>query len=57
VIVTSDADFLALDAIGMEHCGIVFCPSLRRVGQIIEFLLLADACLDDDEMRNRVEFA
>jgi predicted nuclease of predicted toxin-antitoxin system len=45
VIVTSDADFLALTRSGVHHRGIVWCNPSRTIGQIVEFLLLVDACL------------
>jgi predicted nuclease of predicted toxin-antitoxin system len=56
VIVTSDADFLALARAGIHHCGIVWCSPSRTVGEIIEFLLLMEACLRKEEMIDHLEF-
>lgn len=56
-VVTMDDDFPALASSGIQHCGIVYChQQSRSVEQIIEFLVLLDACLIEDEMRNHVEF-
>jgi len=56
-VVTMDDDFLVLASSGIEHNGIVYChQQSRSVGQIIAFLVLLDACLTDDEMKNHVEF-
>lgn len=57
VIFTEDEGFLALSKAGVEHAGIVYChPNTRSIGQIIEFLVLLDACMTEDQMRNHVEF-
>lgn len=56
-IVTHDDDFLALHAAGTEHAGIAYChQGDRSVGEIITVLVLMDACLTPDEVRNRIEF-
>ena len=40
-MVTFDADFLALDASGVSHAGIVWCPVTKySIGQLIQALLL-----------------
>jgi hypothetical protein len=57
VIFTHDDDFLVEASSGTEHSGIIYChPNSRTIGQIIEYLVLIDACMTEDEMRNRVEF-
>jgi predicted nuclease of predicted toxin-antitoxin system len=57
VIFTEDEDFLALAASGIEHSGIVYCHrNTRSIGQIIEHLVLIDACMSDGDLRNHVEF-
>ena len=57
VIVTDDTDFLARANSGVQHAGIVFCRrTIRTIGQIIEFLVLVDACLTEDEMKNLIEY-
>ena len=56
-IFTMDDDFLTLANTGVDHCGIVYChQQSRTVGQIIEHLVLIDACMTEDEMRNHIEF-
>ena len=57
VIVTEDADFLALAGSGVEHVGIVYCHrATHTVGEIIEYLVLMDAWMDESEMRGHIEF-
>ncbi len=57
VVVTFDDDFLALDAAGTPHSGIVFSQAGRRsVGELIESLALIANVIDSEEMRNHVEF-
>lgn len=57
VILTFDSDFLSLAQSGVPHAGIVYCAANTwTIRQIIEFLLLLDACLTEDDMRNHVEF-
>jgi len=57
VIVTSDSDFLAIAASGVPHAGIVFCgPHCKSIRNIIESLLLIDACLDPSAMQNHIEY-
>jgi len=57
VIVTQDDDFLALAQSGAQHAGIIYClPNARTIGQIIEFIVLVDACLAEQDMLNHIEF-
>ena len=56
IIVTDDTDFLALADAGVAHPGIVYCRrATHTLGQIIEHLVLIDACLTEEEMANHVE--
>ena len=57
VLVTSDAGFLARNAAGEEHFGLVyFPPASRSIGDIITFLVLLHEILSPAEMVNRVEY-
>ena len=57
VLVTFDDDFLALDAAGASHSGIVFSQTGRRsVGELIESLVLIANVIEPEEMRNHIEF-
>jgi hypothetical protein len=56
-MVTFDADFLALDASGVSHAGIAWCPAMKySIGQLIQALLLVHNVLSPEDMRNHVEF-
>ena len=57
VIYSQDDDFLIAASRGTEHAGVVYnSPGSRTIAQIIEFLILLDACMSAREMRNHVEF-
>jgi predicted nuclease of predicted toxin-antitoxin system len=57
VIVTNDADFLALNALGAPHCGIVFWDQeIRTIGELIATLVLIHAVYSPEDMVGRVEF-
>ncbi len=57
VLVTFDDDFLALDASGAPHSGIVFSQAGRRsMGELIESLVLIANVIEPKEMRNHIEF-
>lgn len=57
VLVTFDDDFLALDAAGAPHSGIVFSQAGRRsVGELIESLVLIANVIEPEEMGNHIEF-
>jgi hypothetical protein len=57
VLVTFDADFLALHRAGVPHGGIAWCPEQKYgMGQLIQALLLVHGVLDRDAMRNHVEY-
>jgi predicted nuclease of predicted toxin-antitoxin system len=56
-IMTHDEDFLVLHSQGRRHFGVVFChKEARTIGQVVQSLVLIDACLTTDEMRGHVEF-
>ena len=57
VVFTQDQDFLKLNAAGLPHRGIAFCPQQSRsIGQIIAGLLLIWEIYEPEEMANRVEY-
>ncbi len=57
VIFTQDQDFLRINAAGIPHPGIAYCPKdSKSLGEIIDGLVLIWEVLDPDEMRDRVEF-
>ena len=57
VIVTSDADYLALAATGAIHAGIAFAQAEHRsIGELIYALLLLHDVLTLQDMLNHVEF-
>ncbi|HEX7447587.1 MAG TPA: DUF5615 family PIN-like protein [Pirellulales bacterium] len=56
-IMTHDEDFLVFHSQERPHCGIVFChQEARTIGHIVHSLVMIDACLTTDEMRDHVEF-
>ncbi len=57
VIVTFDADYLALHHSGIDHAGIAWCPQEKyRIGPLVQLLELLYRVADRDQMRNRVEY-
>jgi hypothetical protein len=57
VLVTQDADFLALARQGRTHSGIAYyVPESRTLGEIIARLALIHAVLSTGEMAGAVEF-
>ncbi len=57
VIVTFDQDYLALDAGGVQHAGIAWCPASKySIGRLISALVLVHFVMSTDEMRNHVEY-
>jgi predicted nuclease of predicted toxin-antitoxin system len=57
VIVTDDADFLALATTNPNHAGIVFCRRTKHtLGAIIRFLILVHDVCEPGEMIGRVEY-
>jgi hypothetical protein len=56
ILVTFDADFLALHQSGVPHAGIAWCPERKYgMGQLIQAWLLVHGVLDRDAMRNHLE--
>jgi hypothetical protein len=57
VIFTQDRDFLSINAAGVPHAGIAYCPKdSRSIGEIIDGLVLIWEIIEPDEIRGRVEF-
>jgi uncharacterized protein with PIN domain len=57
VLVTCDADFLALSQSGVPHAGIVFCPPKpRSIGDLIRKLIALGRRTSAATMQNAVEF-
>lgn len=56
VLVTQDADFLALHASGVSHNGIAYARQGTPIGDMVRGLLLIFDVLTPDEMINQVEF-
>lgn len=56
-MVTYGADFLRVDARGVEHAGIEYChESARSVGEIIRTLMLIGEVLPPEEINGSVEY-
>jgi len=48
---------LVLDAAGVQHAGIAWCPATKySIGQLIQALVLLHGVLDRSAMRNHVEY-
>ncbi len=57
VIFTQDRDLLRINAAGVPHAGITYCPKdSKSLGELIDGPVLIWEVLDSDEMRGRVEF-
>jgi predicted nuclease of predicted toxin-antitoxin system len=57
VIFTHDRDFLALSSKYIDHSGIAYCAlGSRSIGYIVRYLCLMHDCLQENEMRGRVEY-
>ncbi|MCB9080030.1 MAG: DUF5615 family PIN-like protein [Anaerolineaceae bacterium] len=57
VLVTSDAGFLARNASGEPHFGLVYFPTASHsIGDIVTFLVLLHEILSPSDMINRVEY-
>ncbi|MFL5804563.1 MAG: DUF5615 family PIN-like protein [Roseiflexaceae bacterium] len=56
VLVTQDADFLALHASGITHSGIAYARQGTPIGDMVRGLLLIFDVLIPDEMLSQVEF-
>ena len=56
VVVTRDDDFLALDAEGVEHAGIVYWTEKQHFGQLVKDLDFLCFDMTAEEMMGRVVF-
>jgi hypothetical protein len=57
VVVSFDPDYLALNATGVVHAGIAWCPATKySVGRHIDALELLHAVLTPEQMMNHVEY-
>lgn len=57
VVMTHDADYLQLAAVGIEHAGITFCYSTKyEPGALLQALLIVHGAMSAEEMRNHVEY-
>ncbi len=57
VVVTQDADFLRFDAEGQSHAGLAyFSQGSWTIGEVIGHLILIHDCMEENEMRGRVEY-
>lgn len=57
VMVTFDADYLALHQSGVGHAGIAWCPQEKYgIGMLVQLLDLLYRVSDRDQMRSRVEY-
>ncbi len=57
VMVSFDPDYPALHQSGVEHAGIAWCAARKYgIGELIQALLLLHAVLDDEAMRNHLEY-
>lgn len=57
VMMTFDPDFLALHATGVHHAGIAWSPATKYgIGQLIQALVLLHGVMDQDSMRDHVEY-
>ncbi len=55
-VLTQDADFLRLHALGVPHAGIAFARQHTPIGRIVRGAHLICQVLDADDMLNHVEF-
>jgi hypothetical protein len=57
VVFTNDADFLRFATAGIDHLSNAYCArNARSIGYIVRHSCLIHDCLEEDEMRGRVEF-
>lgn len=56
VLITQDADFLALSASGVDHTGIVYGRQGTAIHRLLNGLLLIFDVLKPDDMLNHIEF-
>jgi predicted nuclease of predicted toxin-antitoxin system len=56
IIVTRDADYLRLNAVGLGHPGIVFWTQRRPIGLLISSLDMLAAQIAPTDLENQVRF-
>ena len=56
VVFTQDTDFLKMHAAGKEHYGIVYAEQGKSIGAIVRGLMLIYEVLDQEDMKNHIEF-
>jgi len=57
VLITQDADFLAMHQAGAVHAGIAYYePGQRPLGDLLKHLCLIHDCMTEAEMQGRVEY-
>ncbi|MGB3586204.1 MAG: DUF5615 family PIN-like protein [Tunicatimonas sp.] len=56
VVFTQDNDFLKMHAAGSNHFGIVYAEQGKSIGAIIRGLMLIYEVLDQNDMKNHIEF-
>lgn len=56
VVFSQDDDFLRMHARGLHHRGIIYARQQTPTGQLIRAIILICQLLDDDDMRDHVEF-
>lgn len=57
VVVTFDADYARLHALGQPHAGIAYFPNAPQdVGALVNALVLLNGVMEPDEFMNRLEY-
>ena len=57
VIFTNDPDFLRFASTTIEHGGVAYCArTARSIGYVVRHLCLMHDCMENNEMRGRVEY-
>jgi hypothetical protein len=57
VVITQDVDFLRLHGAGTPHAGIAFWrQQARTIRDVLRRLVLLEAAMSSDDMKNRVEY-
>ena len=56
VVVSRDADFVRLHAIGLPHSGILRLVGSNDVGTVVAAVALLHELLSSEEMRGRIEY-
>ena len=56
VVFTQDRDFLRMHATGKDHFGIVYAMQGKSIGEIVRGLMLVYEVLEQEDMKNNIEF-